>query len=353
MLTSFGGQGIISIVIGIKEQGMNNMKTLKKILAGAVAAMMLFSFASCKDNPAEGGSDIEETAAPTTSYVREVKTKIASLSGPLGVGIAKLAADRDYAYETTLYSDAAQISELIKNGSADIAVLPVNLAAKLYNETNGAVKILAVNTLGVFHILEKGDSIKSISDLRGKTVYAVGEGALPEYLLNAVLDKNGLGGGVNVKFAADYNEISALVSEGKADVVMLPEPYASTVQGMRYALDLSDEWGKAYETPFTQGVIVARAEYIENNPEYIETFLMQNEVSVNFLVEVPQMNGTLAYESGYFESVELGDASIPRCNPSFIRGEKMKTAVSAVFDMLYDADPELIGGKIPDNGIYY
>ena len=347
------GQGIISIIIGIKEQGMNDMKTLKKFLAGAVAVLMLFSFASCKDTPNEGGSETEETVPPTTSYVREVKTKIASLSGPLGIGIAKLTADRDYAYETTLYSDAAQVTELMKNGGADIAVLPVNVAAKLYNETNGAVKILAVNSLGVFHILEKGDKIKSVSDLKGKTVYAVGENALPEYLLDAVFEKNGLGGSVNVKFAADYNEITALVSEGKADIVMLPEPYASTAQGMRYALDLSAEWGKAYETPFTQGVVVARAEYIEKNPEYIETFLMQNEVSVNFLVEVPQLNGTLAYETGYFESVELGSASIPHCNPSFISGEKMKTAVSAVFDMLYDADPELVGGKIPDDGIYY
>lgn len=328
------------------------MKLFKKVLAGAVAVMMLVSFASCNGDT-QGEGSTEETDVPTTSYVREVKTKLASLSGPLGIGIAKLAADRDYAYETTLYSDVAEITELMKNGGIDIAVLPVNTAAKLYNETNGAIKILAVNNLGVFHILENGNDIQSINDLRGKTIYTVGEGALPEYLLNAVLSENGLKGKVTVKYAADYNEITTLIAEGKADIVMLPEPYAAEAEGMRYALDLSDEWAKVYENPFVQGVIVARADYINENPEYIDLFLMQNEVSVNFLIENPQVGATLVYKSGYFESDEVAQAAMLGCNPLFINGETMKASLSIVFEVLYEADSELIGGKIPDDGIYY
>lgn len=331
------------------------MKFLKRILAGAAAAMMLFSFASCNNGTQNGGATnpADDETVPTTSYVREVKTKLASLNGPLGVGIAKLAADREYAYETTIYSDANQIRELLKNGGVDIGVLPVNIAAKVYNETNGAVKILAVNNLGVFHILEKGNEIKSINDLRGKTVYTVGEGALPEYLISSVLSKNGIKGSVTVKYAADYDEITKLVSDGKADIVMLPEPYAAKAEGMRYALDVADEWGKVYETPFAQGVIVARADYIKDNPQYIETFMMQNEISVNYLIEAPEMNGALAYETGYYESAELAQKSVPGTNPAFIKGEKMKDAISAVYEMLGDANPELIGGKVPDDGIYY
>lgn len=330
------------------------MKILKRVFAGAAAVMMLVSFASCNNN----GQDVLTTDPDsgeviTSSYVREVKTKLASLSGPLGIGVAKLAADRDYAYETTLYSDANQISELLKNGGADIGVLPVNVAAKLYNETNGAVKILAVNNLGVFHILEKGENIKSLYDLRGKTVYTVGKGALPEHLLDSVLSESGIKGSVTVKYAADYDEITALVSDGKADIVMLPEPYAAKAEGMRYALDLADEWNNVFETPLVQGVVVARTDYINENPQYIETFIMQNEVSVNYLIEVPEMNGALAFETGSYESKELAQKSIPGTNPSFIRGDKMKDAVSGVLEVLGDANPELIGGKVPDNGIYY
>lgn len=333
---------------------MNGMKIFKRISAAFLAVLMLISFAACNGNTQDEYTSATES---TTSYIREVKTRVASLSGPLGIGVAKLGADRDYAYDVKSYADAQEAAKLLKNGETDIAVLPVNVAASVYNETGGAVKILAVNTLGVFHILENGSEIKSIDDLKGKTVYTVGEGTLPEYLLSSVLAESGLDSSVKVEYKAEYSEIAALVSEGKAEVCMLPEPYAATLaasaEGIRYALDLSDEWEKASETPFAQSVIVARAEYIEQNAEYIETFLMHNEVSVNFLVENPQAGAELLSETKYFESSELAQAVLPGCNPSFIRGEEMKTAVKAVFEMLYQADPASIGGVLPDDGIYY
>ena len=336
------------------------MKIFKRFLAVAVAAAMLFSFASCKD---KGEPEIESTTEATTvadtSYIREEKIRVASLGGPLGIGFAKFSTDRSYAYKTTLYSDASQIADLLKNGKTDIAVLPVNIAASVYNETDGAIKIVAVNNLGVFHILENGNKIENINDLKGKTVYSVGKGALPEYLLNSILSKNGIKGSVTVKYVEDYSEISTLMSEGKANIVMLPEPYASQVKGsvseVRYALDLADEWEKAYGTPFTQGVVVARTEFINENPEDIEQFLMFNEISVNYIA-LPANSPivpVLLSDMNYFESVDAALAAFTGCNPAFIKGENMKNAVSAVFEMLNSANPELIGGKIPDDGIYY
>ena len=326
------------------------MKTIVRITAMLLAAAMLFSFASCGDNG--NGDTPTET---TTSYVREVKTKISNLSGPLGIGISKLAADRDYAYETTLFSDYNQITELLKNGKTDIAMLPVNIAASLYNETNGAIKVLAVNSLGVFHILENGTGIKTVEDIKGKTVYAIGEGNMPEYLLDEILEENGLK--VTVEYKADFNEIKAVAESDKSAVFMLPEPYASmlktSAEGMRYALDLSDEWEKVNDAPFAQGVVVARAEYIENNPEYIETFLMQNEISVNFITENLEAAPQMLSDAKSFASPEEATAVIVGCNPGFIRGEEMKSAVSGTLEMLYEANPESIGGEMPADEFYY
>ncbi len=343
------------IIEHIKEQGMNGMKIFRRISAALLAAVMLVSLAACNGNTP--GNDSTSATESTTSYIRETKTRIATLSGPLGIGISKLGADRDYAYDVKYHADAQQVVSLLKNGETDIAVLPVNLAANVYNETDGAVRIIAVNTLGVFHILENGKEIKSINDLKGKTVYAFGEGSLPEYLLSSVLESSGLKGSVKVEYKEDYSEIEELMSEGKADVCMLPEPYAAAVassaEGVRYALDLSDEWANANETPFVQSVVVARAEYIESNAEYIETFLMHNEISVNFLSELPEAGAAVLAQTGSFKTAEEAQAALAGCNPRFIRGEEMKTALNAVFDMLYQADSALIGGKMPDDGIYY
>lgn len=342
------------IIEHIKEQGMNGMKIFRRISAAFLAVLMLISFAACNG---DGESETTAPAESTTSYIRETKTRVATLSGPLGIGVAKLGADRDYAYDVKYHAEAQQVVSLLKNGETDIAVLPVNLAANVYNETNGAVKIIAVNTLGVFHILENGKEIKSINDLNGKTVYAFGEGSLPEYLLSSVLESSGIKGSVKVEYKADYSEIEALMSEGKADICMLPEPYAAAVassaEGVRYALDLSDEWANANETPFVQSVVVARAEYIESNAEYIETFLMHNEISVNFLSELPEAGAAVLAQTGSFKTAEEAQAALAGCNPRFIRGEEMKAALNAVFDMLYQADAASIGGKMPDNGIYY
>ena len=326
------------------------MKTFTRIFAVLLAAAMLFSFAACN------GNGDNETTAPTestTSYIRENKTRISSLVGPLGIGVSKLGNDRSYAYEVKAYPDAQQVCELIKKGETDLAVLPVTKAASLYAETNGAVKILAVNSLGYFVILEKGKEIKSVADLKGKTIYTLDEGSVSHILLNSVLEENGLKNSVTVKFAADFEEIKSV----DADVFMLPEPLAATLvtstEGMRYAIDVSDLWSKTFETLFTFGVIVARTEYIEQNPEYIETFLMHNEVSVNYLVTNPNAAPDLLSGTGYFSNIEIAEAAFTGCNPMFMRGENMKASVAAVLEMLYDTDPALIGGAIPDDGIYF
>ncbi|MDO4528686.1 MAG: ABC transporter substrate-binding protein, partial [bacterium] len=195
------------------------MKTFKRILALITAMIMLVSFAACGDTGS--GGEAEES---TTSYIREVKTKIASLNGVSGMSLAKLMADRDYAYEVTSYSDPQEIADLIKNGETDIALLPVNTAASLYKETNGAIKILAVNAVSTLYVLEKGNSVKSIDDLKGKTVYAAGKGTAAEYIINRLFSD------VKVEYKNDYyNEITSLINEGKADFCILPEPIAASV----------------------------------------------------------------------------------------------------------------------------
>lgn len=334
------------------------MKSIKRITAALLAVLMLLCFAACN-----GTSDNEETtqAPSTTSYIRDPKTKIAALNGPTGFGIAKLKADREYAYDVEFFSDPQEIVPLLIKGEVDIAALPVNLAANLYQKTNGGVQILAVNTLGVLHVLENGDSIKSLSDLKGKTVYATGQGSTPEYIINYLLEKNGLDPekDVDIQYKTAHNELATLAIEGKADICILPEPFATNVlasnENMNRALDLSGEWDKVCDTQLVQGVIVARTDYIKENPEYIEQFMTHNELSVNFMSI--ETNAPLAavflLKNGYFEDAGIAQATINGCNLVYIDGEKMKEFVSDVFNVLYEADPASIGGAIPDDGIYY
>lgn len=330
------------------------MKKIKRIFALLLAAAMLFSFAACGENGAE--TPDEET---TTDYVREIKTKVAVPDGAMSLSLAKLASDRSYAYEVKQYSDPQEIVTLLTNGGADIAALPADLAAKLYKDTNGGIKILAVNTLSFLYCIENGNSIKSFDDFKGKTIYAVGKGTIAEYIINSVLTAKGLvpGKDITIEYKADNSELAALATEGKVDFCILPEPFATDVlsknQENRKIIDFNKSWNEENETKLTQSVIVARTEYINENPDIISEFMVFSEVSINYLSANLEKACNFLVEKGYFEATDIAYLALPACNTVFMEGEEMKTAVKAMYETLYAADPAAIGGAIPDDGIFY
>ncbi len=335
------------------------MKISKRIAALLMAMLMLLVFAACNGD----GSNATPTDAPTTqpSYIRDVKTKVAALNGPTGLGLAKFSIDRAYNYDVQFYSDPQEIVPLLSTGEVDIAALPINLAANLYKKTNGGIQILAINTLGVLHVVEKGNSIKSVADLKGKTVYATGQGSTPEYIINYILEKNGLDPekDVDIQYKTAHNELATLAIEGKADICILPEPFASKVilgaEGYRDAVDLTDEWDKVCDAQLAQGVVVARKAYIDENPDIIEEFLSYNSISVNYLTSAANVYSAPIFlaENGFIDSVQLATAVIGGSNLTFVKGADMKVMAKAMYEVLYAADPACIGGSIPDDGIYY
>lgn len=341
----------------MKRKEVYDMK-IKRITAAVLALLMLLSFAACNN---DSGDDEPEETVSTTSYIREVKTKIGAVSGPLSYGIFKLQEDRDYAYTVEYYSTPEEIFSLIAGGKLDIAVVPVTTAAEIYNQTNGSIRILSINTLGTLSVLENGDSIEDIGDLKGKTVYAAGEGTVTEYIINYVLNANGIDPekDINLEFYADATEVAALAEEGKADICILPETLSANAvfknENLRYALSFTDEWAKASDAPLAQGVVIAREEFISSHPEYASQLLRHNEFSVNFIGLETNLVGAAGYlfSKGIFSDNKIAMNAVPNCNIIYIDGEEMKAAVSNVFEILYQADPSCIGGAIPDDAIYY
>lgn len=314
------------------------MKSLKKISAVLLALAMIFSLAACG-----GNTDTEETTEllteQATSYVRETKTKIASLKGISQISISKFAADREYNYETSCYETADEVSAHIKDASADLAVLPVDEAAKLYSETNGAVQVISVTALSFFHVLEKGEKIKSIADLKGKTVYAAYQGTAYEAAINYILSENGLDPekDVDIQFKSTDSEAALLSDDGTAKILILPEPYASKVlsnnKDFRRALSLNSEWDKISETPLAQIAVVARTEYIAQNPDIIKEFISYCKIAVNYLKSNTYGAPVFLKENGLSESAELATEVLAGCNLSFLSGEEMKAAVSKVLEV--------------------
>ena len=345
---------------------------MKKLFSLTLALAMALGLTACgpKENVEESAPPAEttpvaESQAPETETpaLEGAEINLGLLNGPTGMGAAKLLADNDVGetvnhYTVTMGSDPANdILPKLNNGELDIAALPTNVAANLYNKT-GKVQLLALNTLGVLHILENGDTVNSMADLAGKTIYAINQGTNTEYVLDYLLTQNGLDPDADVDIQwKTSEEVTSLMASGEIDLCMLPVPAATTVlmqnSDVRDAIDLNDAWTQAGATgTFTMGCVVVRTEFAQENPEAVQAFLQEYEASINYIKDNPEEGAALIEQYGIVPKAAIAQAAIPQANMIFAAGQDMKS-ISSYYEVLFAADPASIGGSIPDDAFYY
>lgn len=316
---------------------------MKRIVAMITAAVMLFSLAAF---------------AACSKKQDDTEIRIAALKGPTGMGMVKLADKQNYPnYTVSIEASPDALNPRIISGEVDVAAVPVNLASVLYNKLDGDISVLAVSTLGVIYVVEAGSEVNSVADLAGKTVYATGQGATPEYILNYLLDKNGVAGSVEVNYVGEHAALATMLADGSAEIGMLPEPnVTSTLAGndnLRIALNITEEWNKVCSTELVQGVVIARKSFVNEHPEAIEQFLREYEKSSAFVNENIDEAAKFIVDAGILGNVEIAKKAIPNCNISFSKGEAMHKAVEGMLAVLFEANPKSIGGKLPDKDFYY
>lgn len=297
------------------------------------------------------------------AFAEEAAVRVGALKGPTAMGMVEMMEDHADTYDFTLAAAPDEIVPLLVKGELDIAAVPANLGSVLYNNTKGAVKALAINTLGVLYICERGESISSVADLKGRTLVSAGKGSTPEYALNYILRGNGLDPekDLTIEYKSEHAECLAAMLQDETLVAMLPQPFATVAMGkaddLRPALDLTEAWDALQadeENPSTliTGIAVARADFIEQHPEAVKQFMDDYRESVIFA----QRNvADAAQLIGKFDIFEAGPAekALPYCNITFIDGEDLKTKLSGYLDVLFEADPASVGGAVPGEDFYY
>ena len=291
--------------------------------------------------------------------------RIGSLKGPTTMGIVKLmqdaaAGETANPYEFTMEATADAIAPLLLRGELDIALVPCNLASVLYARSEGKVQVAAINTLGVLYVLEAGDSIQSVADLAGKTIYSTGKGNTPEIALNYVLQENGLDPetDVNIEFKTEAAEVAAAMQEDAANIAVLPQPFVTGVlkqnENVRVALSLTEEWDKVSDgSAMITGVAVVRKAFAEENPEALEAFLTEYSASTEYVNANPAEAAAWIVELEIVAAAPIAEAAIPACNIVCITGEEMQRKVSGYLEALFAQNPEVVGGTLPDDAFYY
>ena len=343
-------------------------KTLSLLLAAAMTLSLLAGCGSKNNNDASQSAAGSGSASQSQQGVEKTGVNFMALSGPTGVGAAYLMkyysaetspADCPVALNSTVAADTKEVTDALVNGTADIAAVATNVAANLAAKTDGGIQVLAVNTLGVLYILEKGDSVQSMADLAGKTVYATGQGANPEYVLNYLLTQNGVDPSqVDIQWMT-AQEVTAQMASGDSAICMLPVPAATALmmkdQGVRQALSLSDEWDKLGQGSLAMGCVVGRTQFIEEHPETVDAFLDLYGDSITFMSDERGVAGAAALvgELGITANEQIAQKAIPQCNLTFLTGADMKATLEEYYQVLFQADPASIGGSMPYDAFYY
>lgn len=338
---------------------------MKKYVAFiSVVLLLVAMFTGC-------GQVLDDASAPDATVKANVN--VTAIAGPTGVGLVSLMQKQTEGTATNNYSfnvvsAPEQAVAAITNGSADIAAVPTNLASTLYKKTGGKVQVLAINTMGVLHILANGEEISQVADLKGKTIYTSGQGANPEYILKYVLERNGLtpGKDVQIEFVADNDALATLVINGTAKVAMVPEPKAAAVlmqnKDVKRVLNMTTEWYKKdgrippaneLESSLVMGCVIARTEFVEQNPQAIRDFLVEYKASIESATADVAATATLCETYKIIPNAKIAGAAIPYCGLIYIDGSDLRRVLNDYYNVLYGYDPASIGGAIPDANFYY
>lgn len=330
------------------------------------AALTLSLLAGCGPKNTGNGSGSDSTSQSTSQNTKDrTQVDFMVLSGPTGVGAAKLLSDNDAGttlndYNAEVVTENGQIQTALTSGEVDIAAIATNVAANLAAQSDGSIQMLAVNTLGVLYILDKNVGITSLADLSGKTIYATGKGANPEYILNYLLTQNGVDPATDVTIEwLTAEEVSAKMISSDSAVCMLPVPAATALMAkdsaVKQAISLSDAWDELGNGSLAMGCVVVRTEFIEENPQAVADFLTEYEASINYMKDETNVDTASELVAQYkiTPSAAIAAAAIPQCNLTFASGQEMKDLVEGYFSVLFQANPASIGGGMPYDSFYY
>lgn len=348
---------------------------MKRLVSLLLAAAMSLALAACgasssgssvaagsaaSSQPASSSASSE--AAETLSTTEPVR--IAGLKGPTTMGLVNLlpmmeAGETAIDYDLQLYGTADEIVPLLMKGELDMAAIPANLAATLYQKTEGQIQALAVNTLGVLYVVEKGDTVQSIQDLKGRTVLSTGKGTTPEYVLRYILTQNGIDPDkdLTIEYYSEATEVTAQMAVAEDAIAVLPQPYVTSAgmqdETLRVALDLTAEWEKVSDTQLITGLTVVRKEYAEAHPDVIEAFLAEYAQSVEAANTDVEDTAALCEAQGVVAKAAIAQKALPQCKIVCLTGEELKTNAEGYLQVLYDADPASVGGALPGADFYY
>ena len=313
-----------------------------------ILIMTLMAFTGC-------GTQAEEPAELSAPV------NIACMNGPTGMGMVDLMGNENYNIE--VFQAPTDAVPKIISGEIDVACVPSNLAAVLYNKTEGQIVSVSPMVMGVLHILGNGVEAANLSDLKGQTIVSAGQGGTPEYALQEVLQNAGLemGKDVKVEWLASHADVNAKLLSDEGTIAMVPEPFVSAAlaQGAGKVTDLFDMntlWSEATGQDFPMGVLIARRDFVENRGSDLNILLNDLAASIEDVNSASDEVAQKIVDAGFLGNADIAKAAIPNCNLTLYTGEELAKGAEIMKtfnETMFALTPQAVGGALPGEDLYY
>ena len=333
------------------------MKKASKIIALVLSILMLIGFAGC--------------AGSAKSEAKSMSVGI--LKGPTALGMLKAMNEADQDIEGTKvnYEVSAapdEVTAKLLNGELNMACIPSNLAAVLYNKTGGKVQFVSTNTLGILYVVENTgeqgednnvEEVKDLKSLEGKTIYTSGKGSSVEYFLNYLLDKEKVN--VKVEYLSEHSEALAKVMSKKGNIGLLPEPFVTTAKmkskgAIKTVANLNTVWDAEVENvPMCMTATVVNTEFAKENPNTIKNFLNKYQESIEYVTNESNIDDVaeLAVKFEIIPNAEIAKRAIPNCNIVYQSASETKEGLVKLYEIFANYNKAAIGGQMPDDDFWY
>lgn len=356
---------------GSGNTGATAAETAAGTTAGAAAETSAAETSAAETQPeaTPPGTEAEKVPATLTGDTGDncqAGVRVGSLKGPTSMGLVYLMdkaqkGETENHYEFTMTGAADELVGKIASGDLDIALIPANVASVLYTKTQKNVTVLDINTLGVLYVVASDDSIASVADLKGKTVYMTGKGTTPEYVMNYLLKENGLAAGdVDLQFKSEATEVASLLKENPEAIGVLPQPFATAAcvqnEALKPVVDLTEAWNALNQdsgSMLVTGVTIVRSDFLRENRSPIQMFLEDHRESAQYAVDHVDETAELVAAAGIVEKAPIAKKALPYCNIVCMTGQEMKDALSGYLNVLYEQDAKSVGGQLPGDDFYY
>ncbi len=130
----------------------------------------------------------------------------------------------------TVFSNHSQANTLFLRGDVDILVTGLSVGIGLFK--NGApIQVINCNVSGLTWLVTYGRQVSSLAELKGESLYVPFEGSPIEETSRFFAEREGLAWKQDIKpvYAASDSAL-ALLKQGKALAVALPEPFVSLAE---------------------------------------------------------------------------------------------------------------------------